>query len=261
MYGSILASTLSSLALSGAMRNVNSLHVVFADQRGHNLSLIYNMRHMRSVHTQLVSQHHGDTRATYHAALAVPDTHGRSDLPSIVIEDDVWFTDNFPARLTEVVHSAMAQSWGKPFFVSLYAVDSLNINTPDKVRAKHDASQQQASGHKAAAPGAMTAQRIGFGCCTQAVLFSNGDLRRQVGANFKRDLGASMLSDMVLRNALIEHNIPQYYPSSTLVQHTGTSSALFNEPGTLVNPRFHRAPSFPFVERYVTDDDRSLWVA
>jgi hypothetical protein len=48
-----------------------------------------------------------------------------------------------------------------------------------------------------------------------------------------------------------KREVPQFLPSTTLIQHMGTASSIFGyrRPTTR---RFHRAPSFPCFEKWAT---------
>jgi GR25 family glycosyltransferase involved in LPS biosynthesis len=257
MYGAVLASTMTSLAVSGAMKYVNSIHLVLADDRMYNMSLVYNMRNMPAVHTHVATaagiHEPPSSKLTYLAALHAPDNFTTSDLPSIIIEDDVWFSDKFPERLAEIMMSAKQQSGDAPYFVSLYHIDSGNIAVPEQVRARHMSlgpPKHQTSNQ---------ALPIGYVCCTQANFYSTGSLRRQLASFYKTQMRVPSLGDMPVVDFLRKHKVHQYYPSISLVQHIGTSSAIFNDGGKPTNQRFHRAPTFPFMEMYVTDDKLMHW--
>jgi hypothetical protein len=269
MYGAILASTLISLGASGAMRNARSFHLVMADTRGLNLSFVHNLRQMAGVQVHLVDEEQArrySTKATYSLALDAPDKAGPpSDLPSIILEDDVRLVDAFPSCLEEFYRSAQRHArWlrrlrlrrqpDESFFGTLYTPDGANMAQPDVVRAQH------ANLSADEPPGRYRAWRYGFGCCTQGVFFSDGALRRRVAGTLKQRLEMPALSDLLLKAVLEADEVLQFVPSATLLQHMGTSSALFSQDGKATNPRFHRALSFPFMERYVTDDDKALWV-
>jgi hypothetical protein len=108
MFGSTLASTLSSLAFSGALDHARSRHLVMADRRVLGVSLIQNLLHMPSLASHLASeepQQHvsNSTRITYHAALVAPDAGAESDLPALILEDDIWLVDAFGDKMIDVV--------------------------------------------------------------------------------------------------------------------------------------------------------------
>jgi hypothetical protein len=40
---------------------------------------------------------------TYHSALTAPDRDGTSDLPCVILEDDVWLIGDFPTKVTSLI--------------------------------------------------------------------------------------------------------------------------------------------------------------
>jgi hypothetical protein len=51
--------------------------------------------------------------------------------------------------------------------------------------------------------------------------------------------------------------VRQLYPDRSLVQHIGASSCIFGAGNA--NLKFHRADTFPFLEKYVTDELQADW--
>jgi hypothetical protein len=263
MFGATLASSLASLAFSGALDHAASRHLVLADRRVMGMSLIHNLMHMPSLQTHVASdtvQTHvsNSTRITYHAALVAPDHLRSSQLPSLIIEDDIWLVDGFGARMLDVVRSAERQAQGQPFFISFYRPEWSSGNPLD-IRAKHQKEfPPQAAAAAAKAP--YVAEKRPYSSCTQALYFSSGALRRQLAQYYQHHILTSPdrpLQDIPIHEFLNKAGILQFYPDKSLVQHTGASSAIFG--GGTSNKRFHRAVDFPFVEKYVVEDGAPDW--
>lgn len=94
---------------------------------------------------------------------------------------------------------------------------------------------------------------------TQAVWFSSGALRRDCAQFYSTYLGSDQgLQDIPLSRWANSKRPLQFYPDRSLVQHTGSSSTIWG--AGRGNKKFHRANTFPFFEKWVTDDTTEDWI-
>ena len=237
-----------------------------ADRRVMGVSVVHNLLHMPSLMPHVASEQpqesaSNSTRVTYLAALLAPDARGPSQLPSLIVEDDVWLVDGFGDKMLQVVRSAERQARGRPFFISMYRPEWSSGNPLD-VRARHQKESPLPPEGSPERP--YHAELRPYSSCTQALYFSDGALRRRLAAYFQNHLATSPpgpLQDIPIHEFLnkssMAADVVQFYPDRSLVQHTGASSAIFG--GGRANRRFHRAIDFPFLEKYVVEDSAGDW--
>jgi hypothetical protein len=94
---------------------------------------------------------------------------------------------------------------------------------------------------------------------TQAVFLSSGSFRRRFATYYKQRVDDNQgLQDKHVNSFVNSQQVPQFYPDKSLVQHIGASSSIFG--GGKSNHKFHRADTFPFFEKYVTEDEAAEWI-
>ncbi|KXZ49287.1 hypothetical protein GPECTOR_22g881 [Gonium pectorale] len=96
----------------------------------------------------------------------------------------------------------------------------------------------------------------------QGLYFSDGATRRALADCYRNYTARSYerqhrYKDWPLKVCLGQLGVAVFDSGRSLVQHIGASSSLFGGAGD--NSRFHRACSFPFVERLPAEDGREDW--
>ncbi|EFJ49663.1 hypothetical protein VOLCADRAFT_120734 [Volvox carteri f. nagariensis] len=96
----------------------------------------------------------------------------------------------------------------------------------------------------------------------QGLYFSDGLTRRRLADCYLHYTARSFekqrrYKDWPLKMCLADLNINVYDSGRSLVQHIGAASSLFGDAST--NSRYHRACSFPFLEKLPSEDEQSDW--
>eukprot|EP00198_Chlamydomonas_reinhardtii_P004158 XP_001693494.1 predicted protein [Chlamydomonas reinhardtii] len=148
-----------------------------------------------------------------------------SNLPTLLLEDDVWPVDDFPRKLHDVVAQAARRTRGGPFAIKLWGAQGLYL--------------------------------------------SDGRLRRRLAACFLQYTDQKYERQRRYKESQPhqphQQQPPRAFPRVTvfdsgrsLLQHVGAASSLFG--GAADNGRYHRACSFPFLEKLPAEDEPGDWI-
>ncbi|GLI61990.1 hypothetical protein VaNZ11_004559, partial [Volvox africanus] len=160
LFGATFGSCLVGLMASGAMLHARALHLLLSDAKLLNFSLVHNLAHMgTNVRVSLYDMAGASTsmraRNTFYQLLRVPDLMpgspsgqtrsvaaesavalAGSDLPTVLLEDDVWLVDDFPRKLHRIASLAAERAVGSSFVIKIY-IHSGRYGRPKKIRALH----------------------------------------------------------------------------------------------------------------------------
>ncbi|PNH09279.1 hypothetical protein TSOC_004094 [Tetrabaena socialis] len=226
--------------------------------------------------------------AAMQGTLDVGGSGGGSDLPSVFLEDDVWMVDDFPRKMHTVAAHASRRTGGGPFVIKLYS-NTGRYAAPAVIRQRHakecNATATVFPPVANAAATAGTPADVGAVLLTpyamqgaslqgyrakprsyrwgaQGLYFSDGALRRRLLACYLQYTGRkwerqNRYKDWPLKMCLGAMHVASFDSGRSLVQHIGASSSLFGDANT--NAKYHRACSFPFVERLPSEDLPADW--
>ncbi|KAJ9531807.1 hypothetical protein QJQ45_021960 [Haematococcus lacustris] len=248
-------------------------------------SLFHNFRHNKHINVFFIPKSMPlHSNSAYYAALTAPGTMGCPELPLVVAEEDVTFAPGFNRQVSSAYKSALTLAGSEPFVLNLYRpspVEQLDIvmqrlrniqnrsglfedswqSLPKEIPlASVQTGQRPVPGyqdiiilnlvhHRARCYGLVS---VAGNTTTQPCHV----MRTQSGPNQTpvRALALLVLLLLVLVLMLL-WRLPLCSVNKSLIQHTGTASALFGNKST----RFHVAEDFPVVHKFAIEDPEGTW--